>query len=82
MFELTKIILYLISWLQGESNLSNGINSIDYTGQMLPFPLFIDTYTLECPRLWRITDLSLMVNKQDQRTMKTAIKIFLAFPSF
>ena len=45
MFELTKIILYLISWLQGESNLSNGINSIDYTGQMLPFPLFIDTYT-------------------------------------
>jgi hypothetical protein len=26
--------------------------------------------------------LSLVVNKQDQRTMKTAIKIFLAFPSF
>jgi hypothetical protein len=29
----------------------------------------------------QITDLSLVVNKQDdQRTMKTAIKIFLAFP--
>ena len=28
---------------------------------------------LECPRLWRITNLSLVVNKQDQRTMKTAI---------
>ena len=37
---------------------------------------------LECPRLWRITDLSLVVNKHDQRTMKTAIKNFLAFPSF
>ena len=38
----------------------------------------IGLYSLECPRLWRIMDLSLVVNKQDQRTMKTAIKIFLA----
>ena len=29
---------------------------------------------LECPRLWRITDLSLVVNKQDQRAMKMAIR--------
>ena len=34
---------------------------------------------LECPRLWRITDLNLVVNKHDKRTMKTAIKIFSAF---
>ena len=37
---------------------------------------------LEWPRLWRITDLSLVGNKLGQRTMKMAMKIFLAFPSF
>ena len=37
---------------------------------------------VEWPRLWRITDLSLVVNKEGQRTMKTAIRIFLTFPSF
>ena len=37
---------------------------------------------IEWPRLWRITDLSLVVNKEGQKTMKMAIKIFLAFPSF
>ena len=39
-------------------------------------------WRLECPRLWRITDLSLAVNKQGQRTMKMAMKIFLTFLSF
>ena len=32
---------------------------------------------LEWPRLWQITDLSLVVNKEDQRTMKTLQTQFL-----
>ena len=37
---------------------------------------------IECPRLWRITDLSLVVNKQDQRAMKMAITFFWPFCRF
>ena len=37
---------------------------------------------IEWPRLWRITDLSLVGNKEGQRTMKTAMIIFLASLSF
>ena len=51
-------------------------------GANLKLPLYYEVGTIEWPRLWQITDLSLVVNKQDQRAMKTAIKIFLAFPLF
>ena len=35
-----------------------------------------------CPKLFFCKQLNLVVNKQDLRTGKTAIKIFLAFRSF
>ena len=35
-----------------------------------------------CPDLFFCKKLSSVLNKQDQRTMKMAIRIFLAFPSF
>ena len=38
--------------------------------------------TLVWPDIFFCKHLSLVVNKQDQRTMKMVIKIFLAFPSF
>ena len=37
---------------------------------------------LVCPKYFFCKQLSLVVNKQGQRTMKTAIKIFLASPLF
>ena len=48
---------------------------------------FIDSWhpfgsgRLVCPKLFFCKQLSLVVNKEGQRTMKTAVKIFLAFPS-
>ena len=45
-------------------------------------PIADKGHQLVCPKLFFYKQLSLVVNKQGQKTMKKAIKIFLAFQLF
>ena len=56
-----------------------------YKNRIIPLPsesVLTERLRLVCPKLFFCKQLSLVVNKYDQRTMKIAIRICLAFQSF